>query len=555
MLIVLFVIQAIPVCYAISLKGVLYKAEARIAFVGKGGVPSREIEAGKIKEEECLKKVSERIPEMDISSLRENLSLEFEKGDILKLSFISPDPALARDVVNTASNLFLKERGDIVEIATKERKAKLENLEKQINILKYNLNSSKKKLRDSRQKNAEMDKRRGDLQNWLAGLELQKAELLKIFTEKHPEVVNITYRIESIQSQLEQMPDNIPAYNKFAAEAEEWDSTLSSKQKEYEELRDSFRNMEDDWHAELVERAWLPSKPMGKQKIWYYRWGFLAVFLISLLCSIVVETADMRIYTGEEAQRQLKLPVIAEIDKVVFERKRKFKGLGSGEKVLFNYSAHPHQLRRYEQLYTFLKLDVFKGDLDKKAILITSAEPNTGKTFIACNLALAAAKNGEKVLLIDANFRYPSVHRLFGFPDDTKGISDVLRGSLNYKEVVKNLSDLLLTGGLKLGEEEVRGFDNLRILLSGTKVATPLRLLEARELTELFKQLSQNYGLLIIDTNALRGYADTFNIITSVNALLLVVRRGKTTYPVLQDVISQIKKINGTLTGLVFSHV
>lgn len=554
-LILLFIIQSIPVCYAINLKKVLYKAETRIAFLGKGGFFSPEVEARKIKEIDFLRKISEKIPGLDLPTLRDNLDLSFMGPNILSVTFISTDPKLARDTVNRTSTLFLKEREDIVKTLTKEGNARLKELEKQIGILRYNLNASRRKLRELRQRNSESDKRRVDLQMWLSGLELQKAELLKIFTEKHPEVVNITYRVESIQSQLDKLPDNTPIYNKLTGEIEEWDLSLSLKQEEYKDLSDSFKSRGEAWRVDLIERARLPSEPVGKGKGWYYKWGLLAVFSISLICSIIIETVDARIYTAKEAQQYLNLPVVAEIDRVVFEKKGRFKGLGSAEKALSNYKNNPRMSRKYEQLYTYLKLDVFKGSIDKKAVLITSAEPETGKTLIACNLALAAAKNGEKVLLIDANFRHSSIHHFFGFEDDTRGISDVLRGSLNHKDVVKNLTDLLLMGDLNLDEEELRGFDNLRILLSGTNVDTPLRLLEAKELSALFKQLSQIYGLLIIDTSPLRTYGDTFNIITSVDALLLVARKGNTTYPSLKNVISRIKKINAPLTGLVFSSV
>lgn len=553
--IIFFLILSLPACYIVSQKEVLYKAEAKVAFVGKGSFFTPEIEAGKIREIGFLKKITDMVPQLDVSSLRNNLKLDFEKENILSISFTSANPITACAAANAASNIFLKERENIVEDLSRERKAELKVLSDQITTLKYNLNLSKRELRELKQQNAELDKRRVDLQSWLAGLDLQRSELLKIFTEKHPEVVNITNRIESVQSQLNTLPDNTPTYNGLASDVEGWELTLSLKQKEYDDLTEYLEGKSDLWQVELAERALLPDKPIGRPKRWYYRWVLLITFSTSLLWSIIMELADRRIYTSEEAQRYLDLPVIAEVDRVIFEKKTKFKGLGSGEKVIFNYSSNPQLLRRYEQLYTFLKLDVFKGDMEGKSVVITSAEPETGKTFIASNLALSAARSGEKVLLIDCNFRHPSLHHLFGFAGNTEGISDILRGSSHHKDVVKNLSDFLLTGNLKLNEEEIRGFDNLRILLSGTRVETPLRLLEAKELSSLFKTLSQTYGLLIVDTNNLRGYADTFNLINSVDALLLVARKGRTTYPLLKDVISRIDKMNGPLKGLIFSNV
>lgn len=553
----LFIILSIPVCCIINQKKALYQAEAEVAFIGQSRFFNAGAEAKKIKEADFLLKVLEEIPQLDFSTLRDNLNLRFEKENILVASFISTDPGLAKDIVNTLSSLFLEERSNIIKSLDREAKTRLKKIEKDTGILRYNLNLSRTKLKELRQKNAEVDKKRADLLSRLSGLEMQREELLRIFTEKHPEVIDVIDRIGSIRSGLDQLPDNTSIYNKLTTEVEEWDSVLSSKQREEEDLKASFKENGQVWRAELVKEAELPLGPIGRPKSWYYTWGLLAVFAVSLLSCIIVEMVDRRIYIREEIPQYLKLPLIAEIDKVSFKNlKKEFRGLPPREKALFNYLGNPQLLTKYERLYTFLKLEIFKGNIEKKTVLITSAEPGTGKTFTACSLALAIAKSGERVLLVDANFRRPAVNLFFGFSEKEKGVSDLLRGSLNHKDVVKNLTDLLLIGSLKLGEQELVGLDNLRILLSGTKVENPLGLLESKGLSDLFRQLSQSYGLLIVDTHSLRGYADAFNIIPSADALLLIARKARTTYPLLREAASQLAKIEEPLTaGVVLNYV
>ncbi|NQT90559.1 MAG: AAA family ATPase, partial [Candidatus Omnitrophica bacterium] len=350
-------------------------------------------------------------------------------------------------------------------------------------------------------------------------------------------------------------PDNSPIYKSLSAQIDEEAIVFSKAESEYESLNSYYKGMPDDWDVKLTKEAALPTVPMGRPKGWYYMWGLLVVFLISVSGTVILEILDKKVHTREELQQQMSVPVIAEIDKAATGKKAGFLGVLFRKSNIFNPAGNPRLLRVYEQLFTFLKLEVFKGSIDKKIIMIASAEPDSGKTSVACNLALAAAKNGEKVLLIDADLRHPSVGEFFGLKSSEKGFSDILKGAASDKDVVRNLTDLLLTGSLKLDEAELRGFDNLKILLSGGKAANPLGLLEAKEVSELFKRLSQEYGMLVIDTAALRGYADGFNIVDAVDSLLLVTRRAGTPYPLLKSAISQIRKINGPLTGLVFNHV
>jgi capsular exopolysaccharide synthesis family protein len=350
-----------------------------------------------------------------------------------------------------------------------------------------------------------------------------------------------------VQEQFDSLPDNSGLYERLSAKIQEEAASLSLKQKEYAQLYESYKNEPEPWYVELAQEASLPSAPIGRSRENEYILGIVGAFFLSIFAGIIFEAIDKRIYTKGEVEKELKLPVIAEANKIFLVRGRK--------KSPIDYRDTSPLFKKCEQIHTFLKVDIFKGDLNKKAVLITSAEKNTGKTSIACSLALAAARNGEKVLLIDANLRFPSIDKVFRFEDEAKGLSDILRGSITHKDAVRNLTDLLLSGSLKLKEKELRGLDNLKILLSGARVENPLGLLGTKEFSDLLNELKETYGFLIIDTAAIKGYPDTVNIMPSADALLLVARKARTTYPLLKDAIEQGNKINAPLTGLILSHV
>jgi len=537
----------------ISDKKVFYKAEALLIFRGNRVSFSPEAAIKILKEEDFLKKAAKKIPEVNKTILKKELQLKLDGDDLLSISLTLQDPQVAKDCVNIVSTLFVDERLEKVKSFKQENAKNLSSLSNNIERLQHEVAASQRSLRNQKEGNIEHDKRRAELQNRLNELEIEKADLLKVFTHQHPDVVTISGSMEILSSQLSQAPDNSSKYDALEAQIENSKMRLSQKQREYQQLYDSYSKMQEPWRVELREEAALPFQPIGRKRSWYYSWGLPIAFLMSILAAFVLELIDRKVYTKEEAQKRLKVPVIAQINKVILINKK--NGQRLKKQLLLPTKSFTQTTKRFEQLYTFLKVDTFKGDIDKKSILVTSADKKTGKSFVAANLALAAAKNGNKVLLVDANFRFPAMDMVFNFQKESKGLTDLLRGNAKHKDVVRNLTDLLLAGSLKLKEDQLKGLDNLKILLPGSKIENPLGILGAKELGALFKELSQAYGLLIIEGPAIGNYPDTLNMVSCIDSLLLVARRKKTSYPLLNSVIAQTKKIDGPLAGLVLTHV
>jgi len=110
-------------------------------------------------------------------------------------------------------------------------------------------------------------------------------------------------------------------------------------------------------------------------------------------------------------------------------------------------APHSHLAEQFRQLRTRLQ---HAASLDTtRSILVTSPGPGDGKSTVATNLAAGLALNGRRILLVDANFRRPELHRIFGIANE-RGFSDVLNSLDNLpaalqETVVPNLS--ILTSG------------------------------------------------------------------------------------------------------------
>ena len=519
-----------------------YRAQSLIAFSGKEASFNVKIEADRIRDDDFLKRLAKTAPGLNANGLKSGFEVSLTGPSVAALSFVSDNRELARDAVNSASLLFIEEREKAIKAIRSQRRDKLALISAGTEPLKDKLSLIQKKLVFLKEKNAPSDARRSELRKKLDELNLQKAQLLNVYTEQHPEVTAVQEKINLLDSEIAAIPDMSRAYQGLNADMVKVQSAISAKENQYQKLSELFKEEGEPWRAELKEPAKLPVAPVGRARKAYLAWGIAAAFLFSLLCSIVFEALDRRIYSREEIEQKVKIPVISEMCR-------------TGQRDLLRHSNNPDVLKAFEQLYTFLKVELFRGALDNRVVLITSAEQRTGKSFLALNLALSAAKNGQKVLLIDANFRNPSINRIFRFSKESKGFSDLLQGSITHPECVHNLTDLLLTGSVGLAQAEKGGFDNLKIILSGTISDNPLGILDVKSLSGALKQLSKVYGLIIIDSAALKNCADTVNFMPLADAVIISAVKARTTYPALRGAVAQIRKINAPLTGVIFTSV
>lgn len=146
----------------------------------------------------------------------------------------------------------------------------------------------------------------------------------------------------------------------------------------------------------------------------------------------------------------------------------------------------------------------------QQIVQVTSPEDGDGKTTLAANLAIILAQAGKKTLLLDADFRHPQLHTLFGLAPD-KGLSSLLRGSS-------------LGEGNALAEAiQPTPVANLDLLPAGP-IAGPTELGSSPRLAEILKTLRAKYDVILIDSSSLLSTADASAIAGKTDGVLLTLR-------------------------------
>jgi len=171
-----------------------------------------------------------------------------------------------------------------------------------------------------------------------------------------------------------------------------------------------------------------------------------------------------------------------------------------------------------------------------KTILITSALPNEGKTFTAANLAVSLAQGiDEHALVVDCDFRVPSLHKMFGY-SNREGLQEFLAGK-------KELSDLLIRTKV----------DKLSLLTAGTSPSNPAEMLSSSMVNELFEELKTRYHdrYIVIDTAPSHGVSEVNILANYVDAVIFVVRHGRAPRQIVKKCIEKIGK--DKIFGIVFN--
>jgi exopolysaccharide/PEP-CTERM locus tyrosine autokinase len=170
-------------------------------------------------------------------------------------------------------------------------------------------------------------------------------------------------------------------------------------------------------------------------------------------------------------------------------------------------------------------------------IMVTSAVPGEGKSFISSNLAISIAQNiDEHVLLMDCDLRLPSIHNRFRFESKT-GLSDYLTGNVP-------LSSLLVKVGI----------DKLSILPGGKPPANPSELLSSDKMTQLLEEVRARYEdrYIIIDSAPPQLTAESSALARQVDGIVLVINYGKTKRELVADLLEIIGKEK--IIGVVFNR-
>lgn len=283
-----------------------------------------------------------------------------------------------------------------------------------------------------------------------------------------------------------------------------------------------------------MEIAEIPNTPIAPNPMQTASLSALVGLIIGACIAFLIEYLDDSIKTPEEVSDLTDLPVIGF---VAYVRSPRSKNISEKEKHQVISLTQPRSIvaESYRSLRT--NLEFSSVDHPVNTVLITSLNPSEGKTTIASNLAVVVSSSGKRTLLLDADMRHPSVHRLFNLPNRV-GLSDLLRGTLALEDVTTS----------------VQALPNLTIISSGSLPPNPAELLASNKMNQILSDLRLRYDIVIIDSSPL-VVSDPQILASRVDGVLYVIQPGKTRGKNVESSVQQLRRINVRLIGVVFNMI
>ena len=207
---------------------------------------------------------------------------------------------------------------------------------------------------------------------------------------------------------------------------------------------------------------------------------------------------------------------------------------GTSTSIVMLTDPHSPAAEAYRSLAASLQFSNI--DRQIQTIGVTSAAQGEGKTTTVANLAVALAEGGRRVIVVDADFRRPGLHTLFGV-EPSEGLSSVLLGEPAH---------------LPLYDTPAPG---VRLLASGPVPPNPLEALGSERLDHVLGLARAQADFVLIDTTPAGALADAAVVARRVDGMLLVVKSGRTRRDLAQRARDQLERVNANIMGVVLVDV
>jgi polysaccharide biosynthesis transport protein len=317
-------------------------------------------------------------------------------------------------------------------------------------------------------------------------------------------------------------------------------SKLSSLQSNYASLLSNTNSVATNT-LNIVESATLPQAPIGPETLMTVLTAGAIGLSLAVAAVLLFEYLDDTLRNPTDIYHTSKLPTLSGI--------ADFKTNNGGATELITLS-HPRS--QISEAYRSLRTAILFSNVDDKirTLLITSSNPDEGKSITAANLGIVMAQAGQRVLLIDADLRRPKQHQYFSLPSNS-GLTNLLVQIPNVLEP-SNIDALHVNVNKAVFKSKQPG---LFILPSGSIPPNPAEIVGSAKMKKLLKILGTRFDYIIIDSPPTLAVTDAVILSTRVDSVLMITNAGRTRRNQLKQAINRLQEVNANLAGVVLNRL
>ncbi len=376
-----------------------------------------------------------------------------------------------------------------------------------------------------------------ELQMKYIALQIELANLLQKYKDKYPLVIQLKNELNTLT-----IKTNILKQAMLKGDQKRIEYIMLSRDVElnkalYNILTKALKNVNifNDINyttVTIIEHAAIPTQRSNHGIIFWLIFGSIASMVTGIVSGMIADQLDSSIEGERDIETFVKYPIIGVLP---FLQELKIKETNKLINII-----HSNSSQRYTEALRLLRTNLKYSSIgsSKGVLLVTSTAKNEGKTTAAASLAYILSITGAKVLLLDADVKKPTIHKLFN-SETTPGYTELLIDErLELMDVIKQSN-----------------YDSLYYLTSGRQSPHLAELLDSQRSKELLKKLRTSFDYVIIDSPPLGIISDAAILSSEVDDIIFVVKVNG--YPREQIIrsIMLLESIDTKITGIILTYL
>lgn len=470
-----------------------------------------------------------KLRRLDVVTELQQAVSAFEQGKdsgILRLNYENEDPGRAEEVIQRIAEAYARQN---VDRSSAEAAAQLQFVKDQLPAVRRDVERAQSVMAAYQSRANSVDitmQTKGLLDQEVAvemsiqQLRLKQAEMDRSFTREHPayralltQIADLEGRKARFQRQVGELPDTQQELLRLSRDLQVSNELYTALLNQAQQL--DVARAGAVGNVRIVDSAVVDiANPVKPRKALIV----LVATLLGGLISIAFVLLQRMLHPGIEDPSEIEelgLPIYAAIPLSVSSAMPKLRKGKHGTRVIADGRQHllavtdaaDPAVEALRSLRTSLHFAMLEAK--NNILAISGPRPGVGKTFVSSNLAGVIAQAGQRVLVVDADMRKGTLHKLLGVSNQN-GLSDVLGGKLTLESAI----------------HELPGLSNMHYMVRGDIPPNPAELLMHPRFQQILEALSQQYDLVIVDTPPILAVTDAALVSAHAGSTLLVTRFG-----------------------------
>ncbi|MBF0282782.1 MAG: polysaccharide biosynthesis tyrosine autokinase, partial [Zetaproteobacteria bacterium] len=488
-----------------------------------------------------------------IGALSEQLSVteQGKQTSILSLKLKGVDGQRSKMILDAIANTYLKQN---VERKSEEASQALAFIQSQMPDIKSEVLAAETVMNEYRLKKGSVDlsMETQSLLDQIVGvekqrsaLELERAEISKKYTAKHPVMVVMDAKSERLNLDKARLEASVKVLPKTEQELLKLAQNVKVNQDLYEFMLNKAQELKvaqagTVGDVRILDYAMVAEQPIKPKRTKIVALALMLGMFVGVVLVLIRKAMHQGIEDPELLEKKFGLSVYtgiphSDLQASIYEEMRKKKGGLASKYLLAKVAPKDMSIESLRSLRT----NLYFGLLEAKnnVVMLTGPSPDIGKSFVSVNFSQVLGDVDKKVLLIDADLRKGHLHEYIG-ANRQGGLSEVISGTIAWREAIQHSADT--------------SFD---LMSTGILPPNPAELLMHPHFSELLHEVSQAYDIVFIDTPPVLAATDAVIIGKHSGTVFMLTRSGRHPVREIQQSIRTLENGGVNINGAIFNDI